>query len=672
MGDIKIFAKTVEDTALEQIRQLDKYNMGGHIRIMPDVHAGKGCTIGTTMRIDINRICPNLIGVDIGCLDSETEYLTKEGWKKMGDYTGGEIFVYNEKTDDGYFDLPLAHIEKECDSFYHYKNSKGLDQMVSEEHKMLVYSGYKSKGYSIKTMSPAELNQKSLEKGYYVFKTTFHNSNEGLGYTAERVQLEVMVSADGRIKELKNEDFNTVEFHFKKERKIKRCQEILTANNIQYNKYHGSNEDTFISCRISKEINKDLTKFFCGNMLELKTLAEESLKWDGVEGYRSYYSSTIPVNSDVVQYAFASTGIRAGISYPSHQEGHNQVYVVTPTRNEYVGYNVKGEKVPSKDGKKYCFTSPTGFFLARRNGKMFLTGNCGVLYCQYEKSGNIDLADLDARLRQIIPLGFNIHQDSEVSHRNKEYVTYLFNRMYCAKDLPKGILERAIQSIGTLGGGNHYIEAYDLGDYIGFSIHTGSRNLGKVVAEYYQSLAIETCQEDVPKDLKFLTGELGRQYLHDMTICQEYSYLNRETIAVNIEIEFDLHELVHEISSIHNFIDASGVLRKGAISAKEGEFVVIPLNMRDGIILGIGMGNEDWNCSAPHGAGRLYSRGNAKRTFKIEDFKETMEGIYTTSVREDTIDESPFAYKDAQEIIEAIGDTVDIVKVLKPCYNLKA
>ena len=279
------------------------------------------------------------------------------------------------------------------------------------------------------------------------------------------------------------------------------------------------------------------------------------------------------------------------------------------------------------------------------------------------------------------------------------------------------------RAIGTLGGGNHFIELnVDDEDNKYLVIHTGSRNMGKQVAEYYQNLAIELCsgkeemfkkkeetirtykeqgrkqeiqkalrelekqykekQPDLPKELCYLEGKYRNMYLHDMQICQEYASLNRLQIAKEIIINYfnmtyipDMYPPIMQKSfeTIHNYINfEDNIVRKGAIRAKKGERVIIPINMRDGSIIAVGKGNNDWNNSAPHGAGRIMSRMKAKETFNLDEFKKSMEGIYTTSVVEETIDEAPFVYKPMQEIIDNIKDTVEIEKIIKPIYNFKA
>lgn len=267
------------------------------------------------------------------------------------------------------------------------------------------------------------------------------------------------------------------------------------------------------------------------------------------------------------------------------------------------------------------------------------------------------------------------------------------------------------RSLGTLGGGNHFIEidrASDGSNYL--VIHTGSRNLGKQTAEIYQKLAVELNQGkeeyfkkkdaliaeykaagrrkeiqqallelhwkhkplSVPEDLCYVYGSYFEDYLHDVEICQEFAVRNRELIA---KILLERAGLTGEggFHTIHNYIDTDEmILRKGAIAAHEGEKVLIPINMRDGSVLAVGKGNQEWNYSAPHGAGRVMSRKKAKASLNMEDYKTAMEGIYTTSVNENTLDEAPSAYKSLDDIIGVIRDSVDVIEIMKPIYNFKA
>lgn len=308
---------------------------------------------------------------------------------------------------------------------------------------------------------------------------------------------------------------------------------------------------------------------------------------------------------------------------------------------------------------------------------------------------DIDFKELDTFIRNNIPHGFNVH--------NEEKQFPLLDELKCKSKVD---MSRALKSIGTLGGGNHFIEVnVDSKGTKYLVIHSGSRYLGLQVAKYYQELAYNKLSDNVEdkealiqklkaegrekeiqkelkkikpkkvnKDLAYLEGQDMQDYLYDMNIAQKYAVANRVEMTNDILRHLELYRQAHDgFHTIHNYIDVNSMmLRKGAISAKAGERVLIPINMRDGSILAVGKGNPDWNYSAPHGAGRLFSRGKAKDTFKLEDYKETMKDIYTTSVSESTLDECPMAYKPIEEIIENTKDTIETIDILRPLYNFKA
>jgi len=284
------------------------------------------------------------------------------------------------------------------------------------------------------------------------------------------------------------------------------------------------------------------------------------------------------------------------------------------------------------------------------------------------RDAEIDLHQLDEAIHQHIPSGLRVRKDT---HRLG--IDFDLRALRCAKQID---IKRASLSIGTLGGGNHFIElGKDEDGLLYLVIHSGSRNLGKQMADFYQDAAnkyMGRVGRGSEKFLAYLEGDLLGDYLHDMNIVQQYAELNRKVMVKELEkrVKFKVKE---QFTTVHNYIDLGAmILRKGAISAKEGERVVIPMNMRDGSILCIGKGNEDWNCSAPHCAGRLISRGTAKESYTLAQYEKAMEGIFSTSVSKRTIDEAPFAYKPMDEIIANIGATVDIAKTIKPLYNFKA
>lgn len=336
---------------------------------------------------------------------------------------------------------------------------------------------------------------------------------------------------------------------------------------------------------------------------------------------------------------------------------------------------------------------------------------CGMLAIKL-KEKEIDLKLLDEVINKYIPAGFEIHE-SPVS------------RSFADKIIAPVDVDKAFKSLSSLGGGNHFLEIdRDSRGNLWLVVHTGSRHLGIEVCEYYQNRAYEKLQESakggslkqlinstiselktahrekeiskqiekikadyerenntkVPRELAYLTGQDFDDYIHDMQLTQQHAAINRKCIADTIITKMDLHSVSKDccydencFDTIHNYIDCDNmILRKGSVSAELGEWLIIPMNMRDGSLICIGKGNPDWNYSAPHGAGRIMSRSQAKDRVNLDDFKESMKGIYSTSVCASTIDESPFVYKPMQEIMDNIKDTVEIVDIIKPIYNFKA
>ena len=324
---------------------------------------------------------------------------------------------------------------------------------------------------------------------------------------------------------------------------------------------------------------------------------------------------------------------------------------------------------------------------------------CGMYTVDLGKV-EIDMEQMDAAAH-FIPSGMNVWEG------RKEHFDLL--DLHCYRGLKDA--KRLERSLGTLGGGNHFIEIDQATEGTKYLIiHSGSRNLGKQVAEFYQRLAIdlnkgkeeyfarrdaliaeykaagrrseiqaalkalrwEEQEATIPEDLCFVYGQYLEDYLHDVEICQRFARKSRELMAEIILQRLGL-EAVDAFHTIHNYIDTDEmILRKGAIAAHEGEKVLIPINMRDGSVLATGKGNPEWNYSAPHGAGRIMSRTAAKAELNMDEYRKEMEGIYTTSVNESTLDEAPMAYKSLGDIIDVIGESVDIIEVLKPIYNFKA
>jgi len=291
---------------------------------------------------------------------------------------------------------------------------------------------------------------------------------------------------------------------------------------------------------------------------------------------------------------------------------------------------------------------------------------CGISIAKI-KDKKAELPKLDSVIRKNVPAGFDIRK--KVHHLAEEFD---FDRLRCAKHVRQ---DKAKLSLGTLGGGNHFIELdRDEDKNLYLTVHTGSRHLGKEVADFYMSSGQKKLKAkgiELPYEMTCLEGELLSDYLHDLLIAQEYAALNRRIIIDEITKGMKW-KMDDSGSSIHNYIGEDRIIRKGAISARKGEPVIIPINMRDGIILGEGLGNEDWNFSAPHGAGRIMNREAVKTSFTVSQYKQQMRGIYSTCIDKSTLDEAPFAYRGIEEIAVAIEPTVRIDKIIKPVYNFKA
>lgn len=344
---------------------------------------------------------------------------------------------------------------------------------------------------------------------------------------------------------------------------------------------------------------------------------------------------------------------------------------------------------------------------------------CGMRVLRIDGIGDIDYHKFHEYIRVNVPSG-KIAREDKFGFRalmGEEMDIYrqakdLVKQLYCYRELKDSA--RINKSIGTLGGGNHFIELdKDDDNNVYLVIHTGSRNLGLQVAEIYQARAIkhltdgadnlearikkvieeykaagrrnelqevikqmrktqQNAEPALPAELCYLEGDAREEYLHDMRICQRWAVLNRKLISILLLKYFPGVEIGHEFESVHNYISDDNIIRKGAISAANGEKCIIPLNMRDGSLICTGKGNPDWNCSAPHGAGRVMSRSQAYERITMEDFEASMKGIYSESIVEGTRDESPMAYKSASEIIANIGDTVSIDCIIRPIFNFKA
>ena len=731
----KVFTDNVETTAQSQIIELcnQDFTQGGKIRIMPD------------------------------CLTEDTEILTDNGFKLIKDLNHNDLIANVDTNHNNivFFNKPKDIIIRQVradEKVYEYiNNNLGISIKSTENHR----NAYKY-NMGIKTLEmPNEIPIKSL-----VWNGTGLTIENEYNISDIHLQLLIWIIGDGNIKITDNHTSKNyrIRFGLKKERKINRIVELLNVSNINYYKNSTDKQtEIYLSTCDSKYFidligtEKQLSTHLSTKLStrQANLFLEEAIQVDG--DYNAYINNRgMRFNSNNKQFVDLISAIfslnfgtsmiknRGILKSVSGYESNKEMFYVNCIKENSLNFSKSGlhnkklsKRIINYLGMVVCVTCDTGFFIARQNGRTFVTGNChagsgcvigftadlgdkvipnivgvdigcGMTTVELGKI-DIDLHKLDGVIHQYIPSGKNTHEGRVVRFDK-------IQELHCYRSLKD--TKRMERSIGTLGGGNHFIEVNkDSQDKLYLVIHSGSRNLGKQVADYYQNMAIDLCsgkgdyylQRDqlikeykeqgrrnkiqkvlknlekkfnnlhpsYPNDLCFLTGEWREKYLHDMNICQEYASLNRLTmvkIILNNMFGNQLHNIDFNIfHTIHNYINfKDNIIRKGAISAYKDEKVLIPINMRDGSILAIGKGSPDWNYSAPHGAGRLISRRKAKEMVNLEEFEKTMDGIYTTSVGLSTLDEAPMVYKPIQDILDNIGDTVEVIDIIKPIYNFKA
>jgi RNA-splicing ligase RtcB len=678
-----IMVDELDEATREQIQKFLNHPAfsDSYISIMPDCHKGNGSCIGFTMTLN-GYIIPNVIGVDIGCLDKDTEFLSPHGWKKISEYDGEDILQYDKNSATASFARPIRYIEAPCTEFFQLYAKNGLNQVISPEHKMLVWQGFKGQGYSIKDIIATDFveHHNTLAKGIQGgVKTTFGIDSAELPISDIDIRIMLMVSADGRIR-LNKDGTTLIELHFTKKRKIERARFLLKEACISYNESTWANGSVCLSFHGKDIYTKELSLFWKASARQCKIISEESVLWDGSHTTwgAPTFSTTIKANADVIQFAYAVTGIRCGINTVKQKnKGWSTSYQCYGTGNDIVCFPPRKIKsIPSVDGKKYCFTTSTGYFVIRRGDCISITGNCGMATAVYDiDPKDVDLPWLDRFIKQNIPSGFSIHNNDKSA-----YIDFPDLSQACGAigyDTSK-----ARRSLGTLGGGNHFIEAgVNRAGQFCITVHTGSRNFGKSIADFYQKAAIRGLERylvtDIDKELAYIPigSNLYSDYTASMRVAQLFAVHNR-SIIFSILGDFLGSAYQEEyIESVHNFIDFEDrIIRKGATPAREGQKVIIPFNMRDGIAIGVGKGSKKYNYSAPHGAGRILSRTKAKAILDVDVFQQQMRdaNVYTTTANKDTLDEAPGAYKDMQTILDNISETVDIVDFIKPIYNFKA
>lgn len=700
-GDVLSWASQLEPDVIKQAQRTASLPfVEKPLALMPDAHIGMGATIGSVIATH-GAVVPSACGVDLGCLDAATEFMTPNGWKRFDEYEEGDLVLqFDPRTDSSNFTEPLAYIKKPEEWFYHLKHKKGLDQKVCPNHKMLLYKGYNrvEREYSIEISSNFFETHEQLHGGRTVgFLSTFKYQGGGKPELQEvnLIRLQIAVCADGHLLS-RNAKKDRCVVHIKKQRKIDRLQELLGLCDIEYSLKAGTSDTVYIEFK-PPIWNKSLEFLLDYDSETLKKVVDELFLWDGYtaeDGQRTF-STSIEEEADIVQFVMAATGTRCGVfrvDYPN-KENWAPTFSVYTTKNKFVNVAPHRthpvEKVPSEDGFSYCFTVPTGFLVVRRNGNIFTTGNCGVSSVLTNlTSGDLpdDLNPLHHLISESIPSGVG---------KGNRYASTEAMRWVQAPNSPELSSKqevKAAKQLGTLGSGNHFVEiCLDELDQVWVMLHSGSRGIGNELARIHiegaKNLMEKYFIELEDKDLAYLvegTPEFDA-YISAMLWSQDYAAFNRELMMKQALQSFQIFLGAKEITPAlgvnchHNFCEMENhhgknlwVTRKGAVRARVGDWGVIPGSMGTKSYVVKGKGNLASYNSSSHGAGRLMSRTKAKKTLDIAGLEAQMKGkAWNSKNAVNLIDEDPRAYKDIDQVMADQDDLVEVKYTLRQILNYK-
>jgi RNA-splicing ligase RtcB len=667
-----------------------------HVSLMPDAHLGIGATVGSVIPTQ-NAIVPSFAGVDLGCVDKDSEYLSPTGWRKISEYDGGEVMQYNPQTGLGTLVQPERYLVKDCAEFYEFQTKYGVNQRLSADHRVLFWKLTGRQRYPVQTVWTAEqfaqehTRLKQGIKGF--FETAFvvdRDTKLSLGDAEIRVQ--VMVNADAHL-----EPNGTAVVRVKKQRKINRARELLSNAAIDYTE-RPQGDGTVVFRFRSPVPSKSFSYFWEASSWQLDLISDEVLYWDGNQKDQVFFTRNRE-SADFIQYAFAARQYRAVLRTDVNDDGSvdYRVFRYVNTLTGIAG-NPKSEvrKVPSEDGKAYCFTVPSGFWVMRRGGNVVMTGNCGMIAVKTRyKAEDLpdDLSPLMPLVEKRIPAGVGKGHDRVLT--NNYYETDGNDRP--RTELTQKQWDTVHSQFGTLGSGNHFVEvSIGLDNHVWAVLHSGSRGIGNQLARWHMEKAKSvvpagTQLED--KDLAFFTQGTPEfdHYIADMRWAQEYAFGSRErmmsallkSLTEVIEQDKDARAATNYLDKInchHNFtqLETHGgvelwITRKGAIKAYEGDRGIIPGSMGSDTYIVSGNGVAESWCSCSHGAGRRLSRTKAKAEISPEDLTQQMGRVkvWNSDRAASLRDESPLAYKPIEEVMADQSDLVTVDDRLYQVFNYK-
>lgn len=690
-GNVLNWASVIEPKTMSQAHKASKLPfLGGHLALMPDAHVGKGATVGSVIPT-VGAVIPSAVGVDIGCFDAETEFLTPTGWVKFPDYKGGKVAEFDPLSGFARFVEPIQYIVRDDDELLHFKTKYGIDFAVTPDHRVLAY---KVKGRDRRleqvVISAAQLKEEhdSLKMGAdYKIRTSFLiNRPDYLGMDPDNVRVQVMTNADAWM------DNNVAQLRLKKGRKVERAKELLTNAGIEFSLREL--KDGVTQIRYTPPLrSKGYNLFWSSGLGTLSVIADEVFYWGGNHDESCFYTSK-KEEADFMSYCFASTLKRSVMREDIRHDGTKEYRVYGHDNQEYVGFKSVSksavEIIPSKDGKSYCFTVPSGFLVVRRSGNVFTSGNCGMAAIETTFTSR-DLPDsldaLHAKLGQVIPAGVGQGH----SEANTAAAALIKQSRDLGINLGQKLEATAANQLGSLGSGNHFVEVcLDERDVVWLVLHSGSRGVGNKLGNIHIESAKGLMKQyfitlDDP-DLAYLTEGTPEfdAYIKAMLWAQDYAKMNRKVMLDALVAEFSVFigrftRAERIINCHHNFCEKEHhngkdmwVTRKGAVRARKDDWVIIPGSMGTRSYIGKGLANPSSYNSCSHGAGRVLSRSEARRSLDKETLIKSMEGkSWNASQADSLIDEDPRSYKDIDQVMEDQKDLVEIHHTLHQILNYK-
>jgi tRNA-splicing ligase RtcB len=699
-GTVLNWASILEEKTRQQAIMTSKMPfIFKHLALMPDAHLGKGATVGSVIPTD-RAIIPAAVGVDIGCVDKDSEYLSPTGWRKISEYVGGPVMQYDPETGQGAFVEPSRYVVRDEEKFFSIQSKYGINQFLSADHKMLVWDiRGRDRHRVMTTISAADYvaEDTRLIQGFKAeFETTFTPVlDTKVDLSDEQIRVQVMLSADG-FRYSKSD----MKIRVKKQRKIERVKELLSAASIEYRLTEWDNGVSEFTLT-PPVYTKDLSMFWEASLEQLKVIAEECIHWDGNADDQVFFTRDRG-NADFIHYAFTATGKRGVLRSDVGKDGvlDYRVFAQDNTRvARYGNDRTPVEEVDSVDGKSYCFTVPSGFWVMRRGGNVVMTGNCGMqaLRTQFTKEdfatrGRENFHLLREAIEKAIPLSAG-GRNQKISATARPRLDALAEKAAPSGSVPgfdpASYAPTWEHQLGSLGSGNHFIEVtLDELDRVWLFLHSGSRGIGNKIATHHIKVAQDLMEKwwiALPdRDLAYLVEgtEEFDAYIRELTWAQAFATENRSEMMDRLVVatsefmgaaveEEQFVECSHNYTSHErHFGKQIWLSRKGAIDASEGKWGLIPGSMGTASYVVVGKGNRESFNSAPHGAGREYSRSAARKRFTREELRAAMGDIEFRDT-DAFVDEIPAAYKDIDRVMDDANDLVEIKHTLRQILNVK-